>query len=145
MSACDPARVYEKNIDLPGKVWAVDQPLTFDFQIDEADVPYHLYYNVRHSRSYPYSRIFVTYYLGDTLGQISQSKLVYDQLFHPKSGRPLGESSVGDAYFNQFLFLENYTFAAPGTYRVTLEQFNRLDELPEVLSIGLRVEKAIKD
>jgi gliding motility-associated lipoprotein GldH len=142
LAGCDSTRVFEKNENLPDRIWRVDDVKTFDFEITDTLSAYNLYYNVRNARNYPYSRIFVTYTLGDTLGNVADTRLVYDQLFSQKTGKPLGQSGIGDAYFNSFPFLENFTFAAPGVYRVTLQQYNRMDELPEVLAVGLRVERA---
>ena len=61
-------------------------------------------------------------------------------LFDPKTGEPFG-NGLGDVFDHQFLLLENYKFERPGPYNFKLQQYMRMDSLPEVLSAGIRVEK----
>ena len=47
---------------------------------------------------------------------------------------------LGDILDIQKVFLEKYQFDNPGLYRIRIDQFMRQDSLPDVLSVGLRVE-----
>jgi gliding motility-associated lipoprotein GldH len=38
--------------------------------------------------------------------------------------------------------MKDYQFAKPGTYKVKLEQYMRMDTLPGIVAVGLRVEDA---
>src|SRR5690242_13250108 len=141
LNGCDNSRVYEKNSDFANRQWLVNEKPSFEFTVDK-DQPYNLYCNLRNSVSYPYSRIFITYTLKDSLGTEIKKEMINKFLFDEKTGKPNGSSGLGDIYDQQFLLLQNYSFSKPGTYSVQFEQFMRTDSLQGVLAVGLRVENA---
>src|SRR5690348_10062818 len=96
--ACDDQRVYEKNTDFDSRYWMVSEKPAFDFEVPDSLSSYNVYCNVRNSLEYPYSRIFITWYLQDTLGTTIQKDLVQQMLFDDKTGEPLGDSGLGDLY-----------------------------------------------
>lgn len=143
-ASCDESRVFEENSDIENKIWIADSILNFDIDIQESKETYNLYINIRNSVSYPYENIYLTYYLKDTLGNQLESELVNFNLFDPKTGRPLGDG-LGDIFDHQFLVLDNYKFQKPGRYVLQLQQYMRMDSLPEILSAGIRVDKKAAD
>ena len=142
--SCDTNRIYETNHDFEGRSWKVSEPQEFEFRIDDPGKKYNLYFNIRNSLDYPYSRIFVTYHLQDSVGHELQSKLNTQDLFDQKTGAPSGSSGLGDIYDHRFILLDNYEFKFPGKYKLKLEQFTRQDTLKGILAIGVRVETAEK-
>lgn len=140
LAGCDESRVYEKNVDFDQRAWMVQEKPVFDFEISDTTHAYSLYCNVRNSVSYPYSRIFVSYSLQDSVGTELSKQLVSSFLFDQKTGEPLGSSGLGDIYDHQLPLLTNYTFQKPGKYTISFEQFMRTDTLQGVLAVGLRVE-----
>ncbi len=138
--SCETNRIYETNHDFEDRTWKINEAQEFEFRIDDPEKKYNLYYNVRNSLDYPYSRIFVTYHLQDSLGNELQSKLDTQDLFDQKTGVPFGTSSLGDIYDHRFLLLNDYEFKLPGKYKLKLEQSTRQDTLKGVLAIGVRVE-----
>lgn len=141
-SSCDETRVYEKNVDFEQQQWVVSDKPVFEVTIDDTQTPYNVYLNVRNSIEFPYSRLFVTYLLKDSVGNIVEKKLVNNTLFDPKTGKPHGTSGIGDVYDHQFPLLKSYRFSYPGIHKIELEQFMRKDSLNGVLAVGIRVEKA---
>lgn len=140
ISSCDTNRIYETNHDFEDRAWRANDVQTFEFRIDDPGKKYNLYYNVRNSLDYPYSRIFVTYHLQDSLGNDLQTKLTMEDLFNQKTGAPFGSSSIGDIYDHRFPIQDSLEFKSPGTYKLKLEQFTRQDTLKGILAIGVRVE-----
>lgn len=140
-AACDQNRVYEKNVDFPKQRWAVDSIPSFEFEISDPSKPYNIYWNVRNTVAYPYRNLYLTYYIEDTTGRRLTTDLHNMLLFEPKTGKPYG-SGLGDIFSHQFMALPNFTFDRAGVYRIRLEQYMRTDTLPEVVSIGTRVESA---
>lgn len=138
----DPLRVYEKNIDFSKNLWLVDSVAQFEFEITESDLSYNLYYNVRNSVSYPYHNLYVRHTLEDSLGNILSSALQNMDLFDPITGAPLGDG-LGDIFDHRILAIPNQRFSKNGLYKFKIQQFMRQDSLPLILSIGLRVEKAV--
>ena len=140
LSACDNSRVYEQNADFNKRYWTVNEKPEFEFTIDKPADRYTLYGNIRNSVSYPYSRVFLNYYLLDSTGTEIQKQLVTQYLFDPKSGEPYGTSGLGDIYDHRFELLKNYQFKHRGRYKIRFEQLMRVDTLQGILAVGLRVE-----
>jgi gliding motility-associated lipoprotein GldH len=138
--ACDSDRLFEQNITLEKRYWKADEPLTFDFKIEDSSKPYAIYYNVRNSLEYPYARLFVQYTLSDSTGLQIDKKLKSQFLFDQKTGKPLGQSGIGDVFDHQFLIIDKHIFDYPGKYQLRIEQFNRQDTLQGILAVGARVE-----
>ena len=40
---------------------------------------------------------------------------------------------------------EDYQFNNPGLYQFRIKQYMRMDSLPEIMSVGLRVERSINN
>lgn len=140
-AACDETRVYDKNHDFEERFWLVSDTAIFDFDISDTTQHYNLYCNVRNSVAYPYSRLFLNYYLGDSTGKVIRKNLAQTYLFDQKTGKPMGTSGLGDIYDQRVLLLNNYDFPYQGKYKVWFEQYMRKDTLEGILAIGLRVEK----
>jgi gliding motility-associated lipoprotein GldH len=140
--ACDKARVYEQNEDFENGYWLVTEKPEFDFLINRSIDKHTLYANIRNSVSYPYARIFYTYYLLDSTGAELEKKLISQFLFDGKTGKPFGSSGLGDIYDHQLELLKDYQFKYPGKYTVRFEQFMRVDTLQGILALGLRVENS---
>jgi gliding motility-associated lipoprotein GldH len=143
-SACDENRMYEDYQDFDKGKWEVANLPKFEFSITDTQ-RYNVYCNLRNSVSYPFSDFRFTYYLKDSVGKTLETKLVIEYLFDKKSGKPFGESGLGDIYDQQFLILKGYKFKGPGKYTVEFEQFMRTEELEGVLAVGLRVERVETD
>lgn len=143
--SCDSARIYEQQVDFEDRSWILDNKPRFDFTITDHTKNYNIYCTVRNSLTFPYSRIFVSYNLNDSSGNQLRKDLVSTYLFDQKTGKPSGSSGLGDLFDHRISLLTNYHFERPGTYSLTLEQFNRMDTLKGVLAVGARVEIANKE
>ncbi len=137
---CDSRRVFEDNFEFRDRTWKITEPVQFEFQIADASNKYTLLMNIRNSLDYPYARIFVNY---DLLRQDSSlnKRMVAEYLFDQKTGKPFGTSGIGDIYDHQFSILKNYSFKKAGVYKIRLNQFMRMDTIPGILAVGIRVEK----
>jgi gliding motility-associated lipoprotein GldH len=142
VTACDSRRIYEDTRDFNDRSWRMTDTARFEFFILDPGKKYNLYYNIRNSLDYPYARLFVNYSLQDSTGAELQKKLISEYLFDQKTGQPQGSSGLGDLYDHRFPLLNEYKFRHSGKYKLELEQFMRMDTLPGVLSVGLRVETA---
>ena len=141
-SGCDSRRVFENNIEFRDRSWKIAEPAQFEFQIADTTGRYNLLMNIRNSIDYPYARIFVNYDLRGNDSLTLSKKMIAEYLFDQKTGRPFGSTGIGDIYDHQFLLLKDYSFARPGVYKIKLSQFMRMDTIPGILAVGVRVEKA---
>lgn len=139
--SCDSKRLYQGKKDFKQKYWIFNDPAQFDFQISDTDKTYNLLFHIRNTANYQYQNIYLQYYLEDSTGRLLSTELKNIQLFNPITGVPLGKG-LGDIYDIEKVFLEDFSFDRPGKYQVQIDQFMRQDSLPEILSVGLRVEFA---
>ncbi|MBS1557574.1 MAG: gliding motility lipoprotein GldH [Bacteroidetes bacterium] len=138
--ACDSQRLFEKNTEFKERIWKISEPAEFEFQISDTVKKYNLLLNVRNSLDYPYARLFFNYELTSPDHQLLSKNLVAEFLFDQKTGQPFGTSGLGDVYDHRFPLLKNYVFKKPGAYHLRVEQFMRVDSLPGIVAVGLRVE-----
>jgi gliding motility-associated lipoprotein GldH len=141
LASCDQNRVYEINKEFSDRTWKITDTARFEFRIKDLSQKYNGYYNIRNSLEYPFARLFVQYTLQDSAGKEMQKKLVSAYLFDQKTGKPFGESGLGDVYDHQFPIFSNTGFK-PGKYTLKIEQFMRTDTLKGILAVGVRVERA---
>lgn len=142
--SCDNSRVYEDYKEFNSKAWYIADTASFDFQITDTTRRYNLKFNVRNNLDYPYARLFVNYKLSGPDKNVLSGKMISGFLFDQKTGKPFGNSGLGDIYDNQFPLLDNFKFNKKGTYHMRLHQFMRMDTLPGILAAGVRVE-AVED
>ena len=139
--SCDSTRLYEDNKDIQS-YWLADSLAAFDFEIEDESVDYNLFFSVRNGVEFPHSNLYFKYFLKDSLGQTLESELINFQLFNAKSGYPLG-NGIGDMFEHQYEVLTKYQFNNPGLYKLSFQQYMRYDSLPEIYSVGFRVEKTV--
>ncbi|PRY16323.1 gliding motility-associated lipoprotein GldH [Pontibacter ummariensis] len=140
LASCDPARVYEQNVDLPEGNWAIDNVPAFEFEIQDTTQVYDVYFNVRYNLQYDYYNLYVRHQLLGPDSILLSSQLHELLLMDSKTGKPLGDGS-SDIYDLQVLALNDVTFKKAGQYKLMLTQYMRRDPLPNVLAVGARVAK----
>lgn len=140
--ACDSKRVVEANEELPKRNWYIDSIPSFRFKVEDASKQYNLLINVRNTESYPYYNLYLRYYLLDSTEKEIKSQQVELILMDPKTGKPTGDG-LGDIYSHQYQLLGNFMFPKQGEYVVKLKQYMRQDPLPEINSVGIRLEEFV--
>jgi gliding motility-associated lipoprotein GldH len=140
--ACDPTRVEEDQVNLPDRLWLRRRPVYFTFRINDPARMYNLLLSLRNSDDYPYSRLFVTWRLADSVGRELDTKMEVLWLFDPKSGKPYGASAIGDIFSHDVPLRQEYTFPYRGRFTLALEQTMRDDSLKGIATVGFRLEEA---
>jgi len=139
--SCDSSRIAEENKNVEN-FWQADSIANFSFIINNPSIDYNLFFSVRNGVNFPHSNLYFKYALADSTGNLLESELVNFQLFNPKTGYPLG-NGVGDIFEHQYELLTKYRFNQAGTYNISFQQYMRYDSLPEIYSVGYRIEETI--
>ena len=141
LSSCDRARIFEQNQDIPESGWNSKSVLKYDVQIQDPSTAANFYINVRNGDGYPYSNLFLFIKTTFPNGKISNDTL--ECILADAKGKWLG-SGMGDIYDNQIPFKRNVRFPIKGTYTFEIQHGMRTDNVPLIMDIGLRIEKAEK-
>ncbi len=140
LTGCDRNRVFEENTDLKDYVWRVTDRPTFSFPITDTAARYTVYLNVRNTTSYRFYNLFAKLTITRPDGSIMRRKLYNMNLLDPITGEPLGKGT-GDIFDHQFVAIQHLKFPQVGTYKAVTEQYMRVSVLPDIMAMGLRVER----
>lgn len=137
--SCDPGRVYEKNIRIPDGIWTWNSPVRFEVFVEDTITTHNLYLNVRNTGMYPLSNLYL--FITTIAPSGHMIKDTVQIILADEKGKWLGDG-LGDIWDHQKLYKEQVRFAQKGKYIFEFEQAMRIERLPFILDVGLRVEKA---
>jgi len=140
-SGCDRNRVFEDNKELPDYTWDVKNKISFDVNIEDTTSLHNLYVNVRHASHYPYANLYMFIAIKFPNGKLAKDTL--ECVFADASGQWKGDG-MGDIWDNQILWKPNVKFPVTGKYTFEYEHAMRTEQVPFIMEVGLRVEKAEK-
>ncbi|MDQ3110230.1 MAG: gliding motility lipoprotein GldH [Bacteroidota bacterium] len=139
-SSCEDNSLYDENRDINEGVWDMNQKLSFDFDVPDTVTKYNLYFNIRNTDDYQFRNIYVFFKTTFPNGKTSVDTVEFP-LADPVDGRWYGKGQ-GDVHDCRLVFRQGVRFALPGNYHMEVEQAMRMEQLPGVLSAGIRIERA---
>ena len=144
IQGCIQSNVYEKNITIANNKWAHKHKPVFEFEITDTAANYLVYFTIRHTDAYPFSNIWMNVHTtmpGSTKAQMLRTEVPLAE----EDGKWMGRT-FNEICSQQLLLTKDGSvhFDKKGKYVIKLEQIMRQDPLPEILSIGLRLEKVVK-
>ena len=140
LTSCTSIDLYEKVVPIPKHQWQASFKPTFAFNIKDTAVPYQLYFIVRHNNKYNYNNVWVRL---EAKGPVDTLQKINVELPLANKEGWLG-TGMDDVFEHRVAFAldpEKFNFSKPGQYLFTLEQIMRDDPLPEVMNVGIRIEK----
>lgn len=142
LTGCLPSPYYQKDVTIPRNQWAYQFKPSFKFEITDTTSTYNLYFIIRHTEAYSFSNIWMWVYTKQPGDSTFQRSRVEIPLAEP-SGKWLGKG-MGELWEQRLPMTKDgapMVFNKAGTYEMQFEQNMRINPLPEVLQIGLRIEK----
>ena len=145
LSACVYNDVFEKNTSFPNRSWSSKESKQFVFTITDTVSNYMVYATLRHTDAYPFSNIWLTVETtlpGETKPLSSNVELTLAQT----DGKWLGRG-MQDIREHQIPLTPQGApihFSKTGTYTMALKHLMRKEPLPEIMSVGVRLEKIKK-
>ena len=163
LSGCTTAPYYQKSYSMPGNQWNMAYKPSFVIDIEDTNMLYNVSFIIRHTNNFPYSNIWMNVlvkapgeatfkktrieiplatpqgtWLGVGMGEIYEQRRVM-MLDHKDAQR------VADSFDRHIMSVSeqsiNDLFSKKGRYEIRLEQNMREQSLPDILHIGLRIEK----
>jgi gliding motility-associated lipoprotein GldH len=139
LTSCDDTRMFEENQEIPGGDWDITERVSFDFEVPDTTTFYNFYFNVRNTDDYPFSNLYVFSHI-----EFPNGKTGTDTIELPLT-RPDGSwtgNGQGDIHDCQLIFRKNVRFPVEGKYHMEVEQAMRMEKLPGINDIGIRIERA---
>lgn len=138
ISSCDKNRVYEKNIEVTDYIqgWKSDDVKTFDIKLDDTTVLYNLFINIRHAEVYPFSNIWLMLNTKFPNGKTNSQRIEIP--LADENGNWFGDG-MGDIWDYRFA-LSPFYIQATGTYTISVAHDMRMDPLPGIMDVGIRIE-----
>jgi len=130
--------MFQETREVPNRIWEVGNTFRFDVEVVDTMKGYDFYIDLRNGSAYPYANIFM--FVNTTFPSGNSARDTVECFLADKSGRWLG-SGLGDILDNHILFKENVRFPNAGTYSFEFEQGMRTENLPEILDVGISIEK----
>lgn len=141
IAGCRQTALYERLKNVPNAAWQRSFVPTFDFNISDTTKLYRLYVVIRHTNSYPYRNMWLK------IGVQYPQDVIKEQQFE----LPLAASDhwlgigMDDIYERRALLLPKpVKFTKTGTIHFTMQHTMRLDPLPQVMQVGIRVEPVLQ-
>ncbi len=137
-----PSNVFEKNVAIKNHSWDEKNHPTFEFSISDTLSNYSMYFNIRHSDAYPFSNIWLriqTKFPDRDTSSNSKIEIPLADL----DGKWLGRG-MNEIWEHRMLIASPLHFSKPGNYEITLQHIMRVNPLPQVISVGIRLEKISK-
>lgn len=140
--SCRPSPQFQEYYSLPSSSWDLRYKPKFELMIDDTAAAYQLFLLIRHTDAYPYSNIWIgmdSQSPGDSTWAHSRIEVPLSAPSGQWLGRGAGELWEQRVPINT---PDNPAFfPKKGKYTLRLQHEMRRNPLPEVLTIGLRVEK----
>lgn len=137
LASCGVNSTYESISTIENNSWNTDSIVTFNFEVEEAGV-YNVYYLVKNKTTYPYYNLYFKVDFRDEKTLISD-KLQEVLLFNKKTGEPYGKG-LGGVMEHEFLAFTKQKLRK-GKHTLSMRHYMRIDELRDVLAVGVKVVK----
>ena len=137
IASCKQIDIYEKLVDLPQHEWKRNQHVVIPFKIADSS-QHQLFFVVRHTQRYPFNRLIVKLFIEDSARKIVKAMQVNAPL--TDSAHNWSGIAMDDLYYSR-IRINPPVSLNPGTYRFVLEHAMKEETLPEVLNIGLALDK----
>lgn len=141
-SACKDNRVYENYIDIPSHEWNKDSIARFEVEITDSIQLHNISVNIRNTGKYPFSNLWVFIKEISPEGKINEEK--FECHLASKTGEWYG-SGFGNIFDLQVLYKPAIQFTKPGLYTFEMVHGMRDENLPGMVNVGLKIDKANKN
>jgi|AntAceMinimDraft_14_1070370.scaffolds.fasta_scaffold01962_3 gliding motility-associated lipoprotein GldH len=138
LASCDRNKIFEDYVSIENNTWSNDNIIKFEFEINDTSTLNNVYINVRHASLYQYNNIWL--FITSSAPNGTKNVDTVECVLINSDNKWIGDG-MGDIWDVQIPWKTNIKFSHVGLYRVQFEQGMRIDELPGIMDMGLRVEK----
>lgn len=137
--ACQTIDLYEQNTTYPDHQWSSKQVNEYQFNIPDSNARYNMLFVIRHHNAYHYKNIWLQV-TTQAAGDSAQSQTININLADDTNGW-LG-AGMDDIYDHRVVMNTQPLKLPKGIFKIRVQQIMREDPLQNILTTGVRVEKA---
>ncbi len=141
LASCGESYLYDQEIEIPEDTWMYNQPLQFEFQVEDTSKYYNLYIAVKHDKEYSHQNAYAKLKITYPNGQEKQREVSFE--LADARGKWLGDCQ-GKYCISKLAYNANgpMRFEQSGNFKMHFEQYTRQDSLKGLSSLRLMLEKA---
>ena len=139
--SCKEVDLFEKNIPIPNMQWYNNYNATGSFIIKDTTSSYNVLLVLRHTDAYSYNNIWLNVGLqapGDSALQFQKINLVLGN--DARGWEGIGMNDIWEV--RKLISGAPKRFIKPGIYKFSVTQLMRDNPLPNLISIGVSIQKA---
>lgn len=142
-TSCDENRVFESHEDLALFRWYQDDRVAFDVTIEDSE-PKNVAVILRHNFYFQWRNIWTNVIVTTPDGTVIETPT--NLLLSPPDGEWFADCAGDICDFTYILpEFSNYSFPDTGVYHFEILQEMREDPLPNIMSVGLRIENIAEE
>jgi gliding motility-associated lipoprotein GldH len=141
LQGCASNVVFEQNNPVNCHGWKMTDTLLYEVTVEDIQQKYDLSINIRHRDVYEFMNVYL-----NIETQMPNNRIKKEVISVPlcdDGGKWYGNCS-GDICFQRVFLMKKLIFPATGKYVFRINQEMRTEELPNILDVGVRLEKSIK-
>ncbi|WP_301923241.1 gliding motility lipoprotein GldH [Ferruginibacter sp.] len=140
LAACTRLDVFEKNTVIPNNQWSFALQPSVDFVIADTTASYNVFIVLRHTDAYRYHNLWLNV---GTQAPGDKTRFNTFELVLGTDATGWQGTGMDDIWEVRKLITNGpVRFNKAGNYRFTLAQIMRENPLPNIMSVGIRIEKA---
>jgi gliding motility-associated lipoprotein GldH len=140
LSSCTQVNLFEENTNIPQMKWKYDFSATGNFQITDTISNFNVYIILRHTDAYQYNNIWLNIGVQPP-GDSMQYQKVNLTLGNDAAGwEGIGMNDIWEV--RKLISGSAKSFKKTGNYQFSISQIMRDNPLSNIMSVGLRLEKA---
>ncbi len=136
--ACNNNSVYKESVDIPNSIWNMNNTIKLQAHIDDIELEYNLDISIRHAEFYPAQNLWLFIKTTAPSGEFQRDTvecILADENYRWK-GKGLGQ--IWDV---KVPFKRGIKFIEKGDYSFEIQHGMRMEQLPQVMKIGIQIDK----
>ncbi len=136
LNSCNKINVYEKQVSIPNFKWKKDFIPTFTFENTDKNSKKNIYAVIRHTNNYAYNNLWLRLTAKNANNTKADSSFNIQLTNQNKAWLGKGMDDIYEVRQQLTTFVGD-----TGIYTFAIENIMRDNYLPEILNVGLRIEK----
>jgi len=138
LNSCGKEAFFDEMVEIPEHSWAHSDMIQFKVDVKDTVNTFDFFVNIRHTKSYGYSNLFIFLHTIAPDGRQMTDTLEFPMA--DPEGNYVGKVS-GGLVLNRIIVKKETRFPKSGEYKFVIEQAMRDKELEEITDVGLTIVK----